>query len=143
MKTRAFTGGLPGGIWSVTCRSCGSGVGVFRLTSPAWVRTFTLPLPVCSITVPETTTVRRSSLSLSGNCSSDASPAGSGGAAATAAVVPALVPAVPAGVAAAAGGTGPVIGASWAGHCGPNSFAARLRTSDAASELGERIRSGV
>jgi hypothetical protein len=32
---------------------------------------------------------------------------------------------------------------SGAGHCGPNSFAARLRTSDAASELGERIRSGV
>jgi len=35
MKTSAFTGGLPGGIWSVTCRSCGNGVGVFRLTSPA------------------------------------------------------------------------------------------------------------
>ena len=102
MKTSAFIGGLPGGIWSVTCRSCGSGVGVFRLTSPAWVRTFTLPSPVCSITVPDTTTVRRSSLSLSGNCSSDASPAGSGGAAVTVAVVPALVPAVPAGVAAVA-----------------------------------------
>jgi hypothetical protein len=146
MKTSAFNGGLPGGIWSVTCRSCGSGVGVFRLTSPAWVRTFTLPSPVCSITVPDTTTVRRSSLSLSGNCSSEASPAGSGAAAAaTAAVVPALVPAVPAGVAAAAGGTGPVIGSQsfCAGHHEENSFAARLRTSDAASELGERIRSGV
>ena len=35
MKTSAFVGGLPGGIWSVTCLSCGSGVGVFRLTSPA------------------------------------------------------------------------------------------------------------
>jgi hypothetical protein len=35
MKTKAFIGGLPGGIWSVTCRSCGNGMGVFRLTSPA------------------------------------------------------------------------------------------------------------
>jgi hypothetical protein len=40
---------------------------------------------------------------------------------------------------------GPVIGdqSFCAGHHGENSFAARLRTSDAASELGERIRRGV